>query len=470
MIKIHKNCSPFKSMINKKEARKVLVQKKREKKRLTRLRKGKVYKDDFTFMSKIEKHNKLIDNKIISSFKFELDDFINENGNNIIDEPTTSIKIPKIFSLEFNYKESIDKITLLRKSILKKVGETIEIDFSICEDIDFSILFLMKVLLEEYLAYFNKLNRRTYSNVNPKIRINHSSTDKVNLKLYANNIISNTTSEESDLMPIYALGLIKGSKAQKHYSESKKGPAITKIRSFINDGCLKRQNMVLGDEGIGYLDGLLSEILNNAEDHSPFNTWYAFGNLFETKGNGHQDDGVIGEINLAIFNFGYSIFEGFEKSKEKNFQKYNEMESIYNYIDQKSIKGKSFTKENLFTLVALQEGFSRVKYRDSSRGTGTMKFLKSFINLGDYEDKTKDYNPRLLIYSGSTTIKCDNEFKPFEIDGVHYLSLNKENDISLPPSKSHLKHLEGKFPGTLLVVKIYLNENHLKQKIENNGN
>lgn len=450
--------------------KKLLVQRKRERKRLNRLRKDKSYKDIFTTLTKPELHKIFVDDKIISNLKFELDEFINENGNNKAIKSLDLIEIPKIFSLEFKHKVSIDVLSTIRKSLLNNLGKEIKLDFTKCIEIDFSILFLLKIILEEYLLFLNKANNNTFRDIVPRVNILPSETELVNIKLYANSITKNASYSKSELLPVFALNLIKGSKSKKHYTENKKGSAITNIRNFINETCLKRQNLVLSDTEIGNLDGLLSEILNNAEDHSPFNTWYAYGNLFETKGTKEKDIDNVGEVNLAIFNFGYSIFDGFEKTKVENKQKYDEMEKIYNHLISNSKEGSKFTKENLFTLTALQEGFSRVKFKDKSRGTGTMKFLNSFIELGDYQDKKKNYNPRLLIYSGNTMIKCDNEFKPFEISGDSYLSLNPEKDLSLPPKKSHLQNLDRRFPGTLLVVKIYLNESHLIKKIESNGN
>jgi len=99
----------------------------------------------------------------------------------------------------------------------------------------------------------------------------------------------------------------------------------------------------------------------------------------------------------------------------------------------------------------------------------TMKFINSFLNLGDYEFSKHEFIPRLIIYSGNTSIKCDSRYKPFDKEGINYLSLNRKNDLTLPPDESHLKSLDRTFPGTLLAVKIYLNEHHLKRKIDENG-
>lgn len=445
-----------------------ILRKKREKKRLTRLRKGKKYLEFNSVQEKLNNFNKDNDSRTISDFNYPLDDFIDENSTITKVQTQTNINIPKDFSLEYNYTQTIDTITLIRKSIIKYSGNEIVIDFTNCKFADFAVLFILKILLDEYIKLLNKLDSKlNYYTVAPKIKIKHSKTDKVNLKLLANNIIPNTNANDNTFIPISLLNLIKGSKSQKHYAENKKGIAVTKIRKFINDVCLRNQNLMFNENGVDYLDGMLSEILNNAEDHSISDNWYVFGNLFETTKTKEYPE-IIGEINLAIVNFGISIYDGFEYTKEKNKETYEEMELLYNHI-LKIKKSNYLSKENLFTLYALQEGKSRLKYERKSRGTGTMKFIQSFLGLGDYEDKKNGFTPRLIIYSGSTFLKCDNKYRPYVSKGVNYISLNKENDLLLPPSESHLNTLDRRFPGTLLVVKIYLNENHLKTKIENNG-
>lgn len=440
-----------------------IIRRKREKrKKLEKKRSEKNYISSFS-QDKLSAFRLIQDDKIIDSSEFELDSFLNEAGTTVTDKPTNNIKIPKVFSLEKRHSESLNRISLLRKSLLNKLGEKIIIDFTECIEVDFAILFILKVVLEEYLNHLNTLNGKTHRNIIPDVKIKSSTTYKVNQKLYANNIIKEITFEESNIYPKYNFDLIKGSKSRKHYHENKKGSTILKIRKLINKG-LNNHQLALDDESIRYLDGLLSEILNNAEDHSPFNSWYAFGNLFET----NNDKDLVGEINLAIFNFGYSIYDGFEQTKNANHEVYEHMDNLYNNVNKKSSILNSFSRESIFTLTALQWGISRLGHTGDSRGTGTMKFLNSFIGLGDYEDLDKNYNPRLLVYSGNTMIKCDTKFKPYKKDDIYFLSLNKENDIMKPPEKSHLKELQNRIPGTLLIVKIYLNEKNLLKKLSTN--
>lgn len=441
-----------------------LLQQKRERKRLKRLRQNKSFIGENSKTSKLENFLKKGDERLISKHSFDLDNFINSLVDMSKIKPILDVKIPKTFSLEYNYIKSLETIGTIRKTLITNIGKEITLDFTKCKKVDFSILFLLKVLVEEYLSSLAKLDRKLrYFTSKPKIQIIHSKTERVNLKLLANEIILKISPIKSQFVPISNLRLIKGRKPQKHYSENKKGSTITKIREYINIGCLERHHLTLTSDGKSNIDGLLSEILNNSEDHSLFDTWYVFSNLFEINQKGTEK---VSELNLAILNFGYSIYDGFEQSKDENHVVYNEMNELYNYIVENY--GNQFSKENLFSLYALQEGKSRLKYKEQSRGTGTMKFINSFLNLGDYEDKKNNYIPKLHIYSGNTFIKCDNDYKPFQVEGVNYLSLNKENDLLIPPEKTHLKGLNRKFPGTLLVVKLYINENHLLKKMNNN--
>ena len=438
-----------------------LLRRKRERKRLRRKKLQKRYKDRFTDFTKDVLFRQAHDRKLIDSFETPLDTFLNKNGNVSKEAATSEIKIPSKFSLEEDYDGTIKTLALIRKSLMLLIGAPMTIDFSSCKKVDFSSLFLLKVLLEEYIRALKALNTRLLAyNALPQIIIKHSTEGDVNLKLLANQLVPQTNSNVFTFIPISSMRLMKGTKSQKHYAENRKGTAATDIRKYINSGLLRHASP-LDAVGESSLDGIISEILNNAEDHSPWNTWFAFANLFETN-RLHTNSEIVGEINLAFLNFGFSIFEGFEQTKDQNEVIYKSMEQLFEKITTKR-NGKHFTKENLFTLYALQEGMSRLKFERESRGTGTMTFIKSFLTLGDYSDGS--FVPHLLIYSGNTFLKCTNEFKPFNVEGVNYVSLNSSNDLGEPPEKSHLQSLRYKFPGTLLIVKIYLNESHLKKKI-----
>jgi len=99
-----------------------------------------------------------------------------------------------------------------------------------------------------------------------------------------------------------------------------------------------------------------------------------------------------------------------------------------------------------------------------------MNFIRAFIELGSYENKNKEYKPSLSILSGKTLLICDNTYKPYLKNNLYLLSLNPENDIDKLPDRNYLKKLPNYFPGTMLEIKIYLNNDHFLKKINENKN
>ena len=439
------------------------IQRLKERRLLKRRRKRKVYFDNiepkYKFNAFLTKH----DQTIINNSRFDLNTFLEEDSPTNDSNTNSLISIPKIFSLEKNCNDCFDIVAKTRASLLAYMGKEINIDFKQCKEVDYGALFLLKVVVEEYLEYFTRLQRRlrtTKVEVSVIVGISKVSDD-VNNRLIACQILRKLATDGTRFLPISLFNLIKGSKPKKSYKQNKKALAALSIRSYINES-LRRHNVELDPLGEAYLDGIISEILNNAEDHSVFDAWYAGGNLMESNIEGVN--GTIGEINLAFLNFGFSIFQGFEDTKTKNHEIYSQMADLYEEV-LKNNPGTTTRREEFFTLYALQDGFSRLSYEEPSRGTGTMKFIQSFIDLGDFQNEKEGIIPSLIIYSGNTFLKCDHNLKPFDIDGVNYLSLNPENDMTKPPKESHLKKLPKSFPGTLLVVKIYLNRENLIGKI-----
>ena len=108
------------------------------------------------------------------------------------------------------------------------------------------------------------------------------------------------------------LGLQEGK--YRGFKENRKGVVGKRIVSFINSsyGPFKKK---LTPQSQNLIESLMSEILNNAEDHSlQNNEWYVDGiALHET-----IDEKEVVELNLVIFNLGDSMYDAFEKTKEDN--------------------------------------------------------------------------------------------------------------------------------------------------------
>jgi len=437
----------------------------RERKRLSRIEKLEKGGSKNSPYYKVIEFKKRVDRELIKKFKFPLYDFLAKNS--FIDGyeiASGRIEIPEDFSFCSNYEGAITIIRDLIASIMHSSGGELHISFKNCTKTDQAALFVFQILKLDMTERLLKLDT-ILSVLSSKItiKIESSNNDLVNKMLFVNGLLTETEVKVEGLMPRRGIGYLKGSKTQRHYSENKKGAITTKIRSFIND-CLVDHGHEFNSDGINEMDGLLSEILGNGEDHSPFDTYYATANSF-IEAKIIKESGVVGEVNLSVMNFGYSIYEGLEETKVVNHTNYGQIEAFYNKVFP-LIGRQTISKENLYTLYALQEGISRLKFEDQSRGHGTMKFINSFFALGDFEDDERHYHPELSIISGSTQVICNNKYRPFSVDEQNFLSLNPENDLLKPPDPSNLKNLKTPFPGTLLIVKMYLHNEHLRKKFD----
>lgn len=450
--------------------REILLHRKRERKILKRIRLNKTFQGYSSVFNREQTFREAIDRKIIKRFSSPLlDFFVDKNFIQKDKKHGATIKFKSDFSLCSNYENAIESIRDFINAIFSNIGDEIILDFSNCKTADQPALFVLQILRMDFQEELNSLNSRLrVISSQSSIKIIHSKVQEVNKLLFVTGLIPQAELKIEGLMPLTTLGYYKGNTSQKHYSENRKGAIGTNITNYINH-CLSVHGYLFTPTGKNQLEGLVSEVLNNAEDHSPFNTYYVTANLLGEM-NVDPNANVVGEMNLAFLNFGFSFFEGFEETKTQNIAMYEQMEILYNQVNN-SIFSTTFSKENLFTLYALQDGISRLKYEGGSRGNGSMKFINSFFSFGDYEDELKHYHPNLTIHTGGTQLVCDNKYKPFH-DGnnVYFISLNSENDLSVLPEKSNLKQLKSAFPGTLLTTRIYLNKEHLRKKISNNGN
>jgi hypothetical protein len=428
----------------------------REKKELRRRRNRRPYIEPYNKNERIaSSYRRKRDNRIVSEHKNAFFDFL--KASNLSDKSKKYIKVGKNFSIFVNPDEVFRLCSIVNNSINHFNDDFITIDFSDCELTDLHSLFILRVIGSEHRFNQIKLQEKLKTkDVITNIVIKQSRIEEVNKRLLAAEIVPTISTKIEKMMPISKMGLYIGTGSQLHPNENKKGPTATKIVKYLTDNCLSRFGYKLSPQEKNDLISLISEILNNCEDHSHLNKWYATGALFEdNRIINNPDKDIIGEISVTIMNFGQTFFEGVEDTKLENVDMYKGICALYEKVS-KEKGGDQFSKENYVTLYSLQEGVSRLKFEDESRGTGTMKFINCFMNINNYEDLDKKYHPYLAILTGKTLIKCDNRYKPFVSHGKNFLSLNKENDLTKPPESQNLISLNSKFPGTLLAVNIYL--------------
>lgn len=354
------------------------------------------------------------------------------------------ISVPEVFSFYHNFNDSIAFFRNLISFFVKEEGHA-TLDFSNCKYVCISTLTLLKIFYEEFIICqerYKEINRRCEIR---KLKIIPSFADqKVKKFLHAFGYYEYNDFEDED-GEVLPFELIRG-KYRNSYRENTKTKAIQQIVDFINSS-FEPVNKCLSPDGLNTIESLVSEILNNAEDHSHRNCeWYAHGIAFNEKQQGEK----VVELNLAIINFGNSMYEGFEETKDLNIVNYSKVNN--KYISHSGLFNKeiSFERESLFMLYMLNEGISRLKYVDSSRGNGTMQFLQAFTTLGSFGIKNANFNSLLNVISGHTILSCDNKVGPYTEGNHLILSLNEEKELSLLPNSRYLNIIKSSSQGQLL--------------------
>lgn len=372
------------------------------------------------------------------------------------------IAVPATFSLKDNFDQTIIVFKqMMSEFVLGKYS--VIFDFSGCELSDIATFTLLNVIYKALYQLGYNYNQNRYQQVVKKIDFKPSKTDvKTNKYLAAFDYypLPEEFADESLYKPLPSMS---GKMADK-YRENTKPATCARIAEFIQSAS-DPYGYVLVDGARSLIESYAAEVLNNAEDHSFHRSeWYVNGIAFKEVQHGVD----IIEVNLAIMNIGPSMYEGFEATKEENSENYGKVEKLYN-IHQKKFKFfNQYSRETLFMLYMLNEGISRLKYKDESRGNGTMSFINAFMTLGDYGEKNPDFAPSLDIISGHGILAFDSKYRPYKNADFHQISLNKEQDIRELPDKRCLITNKGYFPGTILECKIYLNKEHIISKVDGN--
>ena len=397
-----------------------------------------------------------IDDRIIENHSFPLMTLLKKNHFFSNTQFNTEFKIPKEFSISKDFTANMRLISSIIYSVFTNsdISIKIKLNFYNCTYTDFPTLFFLKILLTELKNNLNSINKRlSILEYGINIEIIDSKSSGVNRKLFGLGLIKDLKMPKNELQPKSKFDFEVGHKQKKHYAENQKAKIATGIREYLNE-CLSNHGVVLNVRGNNRLDGIITEILNNAEDHSTTNKWYISANYYQD-----EEKEFTGEFNLCFMNLGDSIYEGFEKTKKLNSETYSKVNEFYEYMQKKT--GKTFSRESLFTLYILQDNISRLIYERESGGTGTMKFINSFYELGNYVNQERGYHPVLSIHSGNTRILCDNTVKPIKDGNSYYIALNQESNMSNPPSQKNLFSLNTTFPGTLLFAKMFINRSFL---------
>lgn len=363
---------------------------------------------------------------------------------------------PTNFSFKHNYNETIIFFKQIVSSYFLGSGSTI-ISFEKCNSSSIAAFSLLSVILSNLEEIKDKYNYGKHTSCNKNIRIVRS---KKNIKTnkYLHTFLDVQLPKEQD-DGSYFVKMPTQSGKQRNYKENPKTKVSAVVVDFVNKSS-EEAGVQLKLQGRRAIEHLMGEVLGNAEDHSaPNSYWYVDAISFVEK----QDNIDVVDLNLTIINVGPSMYEGFESTKIDNADNYSKCEKLYNLHKSQFTMLNKFNRESLFTMYLLNDGISRLKYTDESRGNGTMRFLDAFITIGSFGKTDPRFKSQLNVISGHTVLTCDNDFHSYKEDGLNKLALNVENDFRRLPNKSHLAYHEEYWPGTILECHIFLNKDYFEK-------
>lgn len=359
------------------------------------------------------------------------------------------ITIPKIFCIVENPSISLIILKQISKAIFDNNVNSIYFDYSNCETLGLDASLVTDIIVLRGKALRNKMGIKT--------------------KL-AGNFPKSVRAKEIFLNS----GLIKHlgiSKVESPHVKRldpflyEKNPNLmtNKVINYYNS-CLSTSGFVLNDKGINYFNNLVGEIIDNAEQHSgKYGEWFVSGHF-------SHDNNIekIPKGRLTFISFGNTIYESLKNDTVDDFIK-NKLEKQTKY--HKKLFDFSWNEESSWTVFALQWMISRKKTQFNDRGTGTIKFIDSFTELG----KTINNEiPKMAILSGHTHILFDGTYTLKEQTThrntkVKVIAFNKSNNLRQKPDSKYVKLLNSKFPGVIISCDFYVDKAYLtKIKEEKN--
>ncbi|MGN0169702.1 MAG: hypothetical protein ACI39H_02950 [Lachnospiraceae bacterium] len=372
------------------------------------------------------------------------------------------IKIPVVFSISENADEVTRVLRRMYGIAMDPRIKKLNFDHTECRELGLAASTILDVILLAVKQY-----RSRHSMELECEGVFSTRSKEVNNILLASGLSYHLSAEswwEYDSKKVEQFEIVKGHNVP---SAKMAGTTATKLTEYFNK-CLKTQNYEITERGKAKFGKIFGEVLTNCEIHGGENsTWYTQGHYQMKKEN------TYGEMQLLFLNLGNSIYEGLKKdSSEETQQKLRYMIKAH-----KEHFSRDWSEEMLCTVVALQEGISRLRDEQISgyegRGSGTVSMIEMFYDLGRCEDGLV---PRMTIVSGNTQIKFTEKYKMqmmnFDQDPVFgtgekkIIAFNEANDIYSPPDGENVTRLKEFFPGTVISLKFYLDKRFIARRKE----
>lgn len=378
------------------------------------------------------------------------------------------ILIPQRFSITDNHTESFETLKKIIYSLFIEDTNFVTLDYKQCECTELSTQVLLDIILSNFVKFKKicKRSNRHAQNIFPHfggININNKELKELMWSVGSPATLGIEIREYKNVVkyPLCVHSIDK-STSDKLRMEQKELDTTELVDYVIM--CLNKMNKRLTSRKRDDLCTVIGEILINAEEHSTTNRRYSIGFFREdNRGNDH-----FGLFRLVILNFGKTIYEKFKSDDCPNKDIVNKMKELSNKYTQKSLFHKNkFEEENLWTLYALQEGVTSISTDCYKRGNGSIRFIDSFFNIKG--NPSKDNISRMTLLSGNTQIRFDGKYniveKKINNETFKIMSFNNTGNIEDMPDSESVFHVSNYFPGTMLSVKLLLNDDDIQELI-----
>ena len=236
-----------------------------------------------------------------------------------------------IAPIDFSFKNQYDESVLFLKSFISSYllsKGNIVLDFSQCKRGSISTFVQLSILLKELNLALRRFNSGCMYKNYKDVKILPSKDIKILKYLAALNLFNGKELENLDKCDLFLPLKLQRGRQNGVYSENKKGVVGKRMVEFVNEA-LRANSYELNKKGQSVLRGLIDGVLSNAEDHSlKYSEWFVDGIAFMEKQFGTD----VVELNFAILNYGDSMYEGFEKTKEQNIILQNNKQELESRI------------------------------------------------------------------------------------------------------------------------------------------
>ncbi len=377
--------------------------------------------------------------------------------------PNMTIVMPKVFSLIENPYETLNTIIGFRGLLDYGNVRFVETDYSQCEKLDLCASVVLDVLAIRAKKQRSLRNRKiTFGGV-------YSKKPEIDIMLFSSGMLKNvgsasTSNLSPELLERLRFSELRQGRATSPELTSETEIAASELAEFF-DQCLVAEGHRLQRSWKGNLIQLLTEVLDNAEEHGSGNRlWYTIGYY-----NKHENEDEGGECHIVVFNFGDSIYKSLNRpdTSEDLKRQISELALEHQRRGYFAIQVQNYgvlipiwQEESLWTLYALQEGVSRFRNKPEGidRGNGTVKMIEFFSELASGQ-------PRMALLSGKTHILFDGRYKiaPVQVgeETRKIIAFNDSNDLLQRPDEKYVRTLGNGFPGTLVSLRFQLKKSDL---------